>query len=78
MTFPHERPTLQVGSTTYLLCLSVTPQDEWRLHDLLEGKLNGLNSGERELNIFPEVSSTITSATALGLLDLAKPFTYFT
>jgi len=38
VTFPsHERPTLQVGSTTHLLFLSVTPQDEWRLHDLLEG-----------------------------------------
>ena len=24
--------------------LSVTPQDEWRLHDLPEGKLDGLNS----------------------------------
>ena len=52
---PHERPTLQVGSTTYLLFLLVTPQDEWRLHDLLEGKPGGLNSEERELNIFPEV-----------------------
>ena len=56
VTFPpNERPTLQVGSTTYLLFLLVTPQDEWRLHDLLEGKPGGLNSEERELNIFPEV-----------------------
>ena len=52
---PHERPTVRVGSTTYLLFLLVTPQDEWRLHDLLEGKPGGLNSEERELNIFPEV-----------------------
>ena len=57
MTFsPKERPTLQVGSTTYLLFLSVTLQDEWRLHDFPEGKLDGLNSRERELTQqFPEV-----------------------
>ena len=41
---PCERPTLRMGSTTCLLFLSVTPQDEWRLHDLPEGKLDGLNS----------------------------------
>ena len=41
-----------MGSTTYLLFLSVTPQDEWRLHDLLEE----LNIQERELTQqFPEV-----------------------
>ena len=45
VTFPsHERPILQVGSATHLLFLSVTPQDEWRLHDLLEG----LNIRDRE------------------------------
>ena len=57
MTFsPKERPTLQVGSTTYLLFLSVTLQDEWRLHDFPEGKLDGLNSQKRELTQqFPEV-----------------------
>ena len=44
------------GLNTYLLCLWVTPQDEWRLHDLPEGKLDGLNSRERELSQqFPEV-----------------------
>ena len=54
---PHERPTVRVGSTTYLLFLSVTPQDEWRLHHLPEGKSDGLNSQEqRELTQqFPEV-----------------------
>ena len=87
-----------MGSTTYLLFLSVTPQDEWRLHDLPEGKLDGLNSQERELTQqFPEVwaednpprlakqvpevielkPSTIRSAPALGLPDLAKPFTLY-
>ena len=57
VTFPpNERPTLQVGSTTYLLFLLVIPQDEWRLHDFLEGKLDGLNSQKRELTQqFPEV-----------------------
>ena len=97
MTFsPHRRPTVQVGSTTYLLFLSVTSQDEWRLHDLLEGKPDRLNSQEREsTQQFPEVwvednpaqgcktsptgnrtqTCTTTSAPALGLPDLAKPFT---
>ena len=57
MTFPpHKRPTLHVDSTTYLLFLLGTPQDEWRLHNLLEWKLDGLNSRERELTQqFPEV-----------------------
>ena len=45
-----------MGSTTSLLFLSVTPQDEWRLHNLLEKKPDGLNSQERELTQqFPEV-----------------------
>ena len=56
VTFPHHgRPTVQVGSTTYLLFLLVTPQDEWRLHNLLARKPDGLNSQERELTQFPEV-----------------------
>ena len=45
-----------MGSTIYLLFLLVTPQDEWRLHNLLEGKPDGLNSQQRELTQqFPEV-----------------------
>ena len=53
---PDERPTHQVGSATYLLSLSVTPQDEWRLHGLPEGKPDGLNTPEREFTQqFPEV-----------------------
>ena len=57
VTFPpHGRPTVQVGSTAYLLFLSVTPQDEWRLHYLPARKPDGLNSQERELTQqFPEV-----------------------
>ena len=55
VTFPPTKdPTVRVGSTTYLLFHSVTPQDEWRLHDLLEGKPDRLNSRERD-----RVSSTI-------------------
>ena len=42
-----------MSSTTYLLFLSVTPQDEWRLDNLPE---DGLNRRERELTQqFPEV-----------------------
>ena len=57
MTFPPlERPTLRVGSTTYLLFLWVTPQDEWRLLDPPEEKPNRLHSRERELTQqFPDV-----------------------
>ena len=86
-----------MGSTTYLLFLSATPQDEWRLPDLRARKPDRLNSQERELTQqFPEVwaednppprlskqvplvielkPGTMTSAPALGLPDLAKPFT---
>ena len=53
---PTKDPTVRVGSTTSLLFLSITPQDEWRLPDLQEGKPDGLNSQERELTQqFPEV-----------------------
>ena len=52
----HERPSVRVGSTTYLLFLSATPQDEWRLPDLRARKPDRLNSQERELTQqFPEV-----------------------
>ena len=54
VTFPHcNRPTLRVGSTTYLLFLSVTPQMN---RGCTEGKPDGLNTQERELTQqFPEV-----------------------
>ena len=58
---PHERPTVRAGSTTYLLFLSVTPQDEWRLHNLRARKPDGLNSRERKLTQqFPEVRAEDT------------------
>ena len=41
---PSETSTLRGGSTTYLLSLSVAPRDEWRLHNLPEGKPDWLNS----------------------------------
>ena len=53
---PYKRPTVRVGSTTYLLFLSVTPQDEWRLHDLPEGKQHSLNSRERERELYQQFS----------------------
>ena len=95
---PQERPTVRVGSTTYLLFLSVIPQDEWRLPDLPERKLDGLNNQEKELTHnslrsgwktiprrlakqVPLVTDlkpgTMTSAPALGLPDLAQPFTLY-
>ena len=99
VTFPPTKdPTVRVGSTTYLLFLSVTLQDEWRLHDLPERKLDGLNNQEKELTHnslrsgwktiprrlakqVPLVTDlkpgTMTSAPALGLPDLAKPFTLY-
>ena len=46
---PQERRTPQVGSTTYLLSLSVTPEDEWKLHDPLEENPDGLDSQGKEL-----------------------------
>ena len=85
-----------MGTTTYYSSLSNT--SEWRLHDLPEGKRDGLNSRERKLTQqFPEVwvednpprlakqvplvielkPGTMTSAPALGLPDLAKPFTLY-
>ena len=30
---PEERPTFQMDTMTYLLSLSIPPQDEWRLHE---------------------------------------------
>ena len=53
---PEERPTLQVGTTTYLLSLSVPPQDEWRLHEPPGDKQDQATELERRLTqLFPEV-----------------------
>ena len=53
---PEERPTLRMDTLTYLLCLSIPPQDEWRLHEPPREELGGLEEHERELTqLFPEV-----------------------
>ena len=60
-----------MGSTTYLLFLSVTPQDEWRLHDLPEVKPDRLNSRERKLTQqFPEVWAEDNLPRPQGLVEL--------
>ena len=53
---PEERPTFRVGTTTYLLSLSVPPQDEWRLHKPPGNKQDQAKEVERRLTqLFPEV-----------------------
>ena len=49
VTFPPQKTHCSSGLNHLLLFLSVTPQDECRLHDLPEGKPDRLNSQEREL-----------------------------
>ena len=68
-------------ATTYLLFLSVTPQDEWRLNDLPEGKLDGLNGRGRERELtqqFPEVwaeDNPFRVAKQVPLVTELKPST---
>ena len=53
---PEERPTFQVGATTYLLSLSVPPQDEWRLHEPPGDRQDKATELEKRLTqLFPEV-----------------------
>ena len=53
---PEERPTFRVGTTTYVLSLSVPPQDELRLHELPGDKQDQATELERRLTQrFPEV-----------------------
>ena len=53
---PEERPTFRTDTMTYLLSLSIPPQDEWRLHEPPKEELGGLEEHERELTqLFPEV-----------------------
>ena len=53
---PEERPTFQMDTMTYLLSLSISPQDEWRLHEPPKEEPGGLEEHERELTqLFPEV-----------------------
>ena len=53
---PEERPTLRMDTLTYLLCLSIPPQDEWRLHEPPKEEPGGPEEHDRELTqLFPEV-----------------------
>ena len=53
---PEERPTFWMDTITYLLSLSVPPQDEWRLHEPPKKEPGGLEEHESELTLlFPEV-----------------------
>ena len=53
---PEERPTFRVGTTTYLLSLSVPPQDKWRLHEPPGDKQDQATELERRLTqLFPEI-----------------------
>ena len=57
MTFsPKERPTFWMGTTTYLLSLSVPPQDECRLREPPGDKQGQATELERRLTqLVPEV-----------------------
>ena len=53
---PEEKPTFQMDTMTYLLSLSIPPQDEWSLHEPLKAELGGPEEHKRELTqLFPEV-----------------------
>ena len=41
---PEERPTFQMDTMTYLLSLSIPPQDEWRLHEPPKAEPGGRKS----------------------------------
>ena len=53
---PEERPTFRMGTMTYLLSLSIPPQNEWRLHEPPKEEPGGPEEHESELiQLFPEV-----------------------
>ena len=53
---PEERPTFRMNTMTYLLSLSIPPQDEGRLHEPPKKEPDGPEEHERELTqLFPEV-----------------------
>ena len=70
---PEERPTLRMDTLTYLLCLSIPPQDEWRLHEPLQEEPGGPEEHEGELpQLFPEVWVKDKPPSPPGWLDI-KP-----
>ena len=53
---PEERPSFRMDTMTYLCSLSISPQDEWRLHEPLKEEAGGPEKHEGELTqLFPEV-----------------------
>ena len=53
---PEEKPTFRVGTTTYLLSLSVPLQDEWRLHEPPGDRQDKATELKKRLTqLFPEV-----------------------
>ena len=80
---PEERPTFRMDTMTYLLSLSIPPQDEWRLHEPLKEEPGWPEENERELTqLFPEVwvednpslSSSLAKHQAPVIIEL-KPGT---
>ena len=56
VTFPLRRGPSSGWTMTYLLSLSIPPQDEWRLHEPLKEEAGGPEKHEGELTqLFPEV-----------------------
>ena len=60
---PEKRPTFQVGTMTYLLSLSIHPQDERRLHK----PLNKVQGGLEELEVKSSHSVVSDSLPPHGL-----------
>ena len=70
---PEERPTFQMDTMTYLLSLSIPPQNEWRLHEPPQEELGGLEAHESKLTqLFPEVWAEDNPLSPPGWLNI-KP-----
>ena len=62
-----------MDTITYLLSLSIPPQDEWRLHEPPKAEPGGLEEHERELTqLFPEIWVKDKPPFPPGWLDI-KP-----
>ena len=67
----EERPTFWMDTMIYLLFLSITPQDKWRLHEPPKEEPGGLEEHERELiQLFPEVWVKDKAPFPPGWLDI--------
>ena len=68
---PEGRPTFRMDTLTYLLSLSRSPQDEWRLREPPKEEPGGLEEHERELTqLFPEVWVKDKAPFPPGWLDI--------